>query len=173
MAIDDFFRVKDQGFVQLAAFDAERPDLAEYFPEFRTALASTEISSHLTKAHELIDGLKEGPTQEALDHLYQATWILKRALLGQALEQADVPSQLFVISEGGMQIKQNPGFKTGDSVAVLIIHTPELRSSLIQATVIKAGSNALELAFSQLAPRTRQNLAARLLKIQAAARQQS
>ncbi|WP_119394588.1 PilZ domain-containing protein [Salinibius halmophilus] len=172
MAINDFFKVKDQGFVQLAAFDTERPDLAEYFPEFRTALASAEVSAHLTKAHELIDTLKEGPTQEALDHLYQATWILKRALLGQALEQADVPSSVFVISEGGMQIKLNPGFKVGDSVAILIIHTPELRSSLIQGQVVKAGTDALEIEFVQLTPRTRQNLAARLLKIQAAQRKQ-
>lgn len=170
MAISDFFNVEDQGFVQLARFDPERPDLAEYFPEFRTALASAEVSAHLIKAHELIESLKEGPAQEALDHLYQATWILKRALLGQALEQADAPSSRFVISEGGMQMKVNPGFSPGDQLAILIIHTPELRSSLIQGLVTKATEQALEIDFVQITPRTRQNLAARLLKIQASQR---
>ena len=171
MALSDFFRVKDQGFVQLAVFDPERPDLSDYFPAFRTALASTEVSVHLSKAHELIESLKEGPTQEALDHLYQATWILKRALLGQALEQADVQSSTFVISEGGMQVKQNPGHKVGDELAILIIHTPELKSTLIQGRVAKAGDNALEIDFTQLVPRVRQNLVARLLKLQAQQRQ--
>lgn len=167
MALTDFFQVNDQGFVQIAPFDPTRPDLADYFPAFRTALASTEVSQHLGKAHELIESLKEGPTQEALDHLYQATKILKRALLGQAIKQADIESSTFTISEGGLALDYSGQFTVGEQVAILIIHTPELRSTLVQGVITRVTNDHLTITFEQISARFRQNLAARLLKLQA------
>ncbi len=167
---DKYFSVKDMAFVGLEPLDPEQLSITEYFPNYRSLGIENDLQQLLQRNHQLIDELTQPKLQEILHNFEDVCQLLSKTLIAQQLSLDSLQAQKVMISENEITLLWPKAFNKEQSLALMLIFSPNYQSFFIEARVIacQERTNGFLLKLSIAHPResSRRRLAAHIVEQQ-------
>lgn len=163
-----YFRIDDTAYLAVAPYVADKPAIADYFPQLHQIAVRKEFETVDAQLLEFLDRVKDAATRKLLGLFNEKLDLMSRYLHIHDIQEQHLESQSINIGENGVTAHLKQSVQPGQELALAIIFTPSYLSLFCRARVASLAENGqVQLEFTELPESQRQALTRHMFKVQA------